>query len=77
MNNDTVIAIIPKNAREEIRVFLTSFQGHDLCGLRVFYDPQDGGEWRPGKSGINVRLQQLPDIIEALQQAHSAATGAE
>jgi hypothetical protein len=66
---DKIIATIPKNATEELRVFLTQYQGHQLVGCRVFYEPREGGDKRPGKSGFNVRVEMLPKIIEALQQA--------
>jgi hypothetical protein len=75
MMTDRIIATIPKNATEEIRIGLTTFNGHRLCMVRVFYDPRDGTDWRPGKSGINVRVEQIPDIIEALTQASEVANG--
>lgn len=73
--SDYVIAAIPKNASEELRISLTEFQGHRLCAVRVYYDPRDGGDMRPGKSGINVRVAMLPDIIEALQAALEQSRG--
>ena len=74
MFDDTVIASIPKNSSEELRVFLSRYQGHDLCGLRVFYEAKDGsGSMLPGKSGVNVRVAMLPAIIEALQEAKAEA----
>jgi hypothetical protein len=70
---DTIIATIPKNAKERIRIALTQFNGYELCAVRVFYDPQNGGDWLPGKSGINFRVEQLPEIIAALQRAAEAS----
>ncbi|KKB12384.1 hypothetical protein VE25_07480 [Devosia geojensis] len=72
---DQIIATIPKNANEELRISLTEYQGHRLCAVRVYYDPRDGGDMRPGKSGVNVRLTMLPEIIEALQEAWKQAGG--
>lgn len=66
---DRIIATIPKNSNEELRVFLTEYQGHRLVGCRVFYEPRDGGNKLPGKSGLNVRVEMLPAIIAALQEA--------
>jgi hypothetical protein len=58
---------IPKNAREEIRISLDEFKGHRLCNLRVWY--QDGDEFRPGKQGLALRLELVPQLIEALQRS--------
>lgn len=68
----TVIATIPKNSKQEIRVSLDHFQGHDLLNMRVWYRT-DQGEMRPGKQGLAVRLAILPDLIHALIQAEQAA----
>lgn len=62
-----MIAAIPKNAREEIRVSVDDFQGHRLCNVRVWY--RDGEELRPGKQGIALRLDLLPQLVTALQGA--------
>lgn len=65
--------IIPKNAREEIRVSVDEFKGHRLVNLRVWFG--DDGEKRPGKQGIAFRLDLLPDIVSALQNAAAGRKG--
>ena len=67
----TDIACIQKNAREELRVSLENFRGHDIANLRVWYCADDG-EMRPGKQGVALRRDLLPDLIEALKQADAA-----
>lgn len=62
-----MIASIPKNAREEIRVSVDDFQGHRLCNVRVWY--REGDDFRPGKQGIALRLDLLPQLVTALQGA--------
>lgn len=62
-----MIAAIPKNAREEIRVSVDDFQGHRLCNVRVWY--REGDDFRPGKQGIALRLDLLPQLVTALQGA--------
>jgi hypothetical protein len=68
-----MIATIPKNSREEIRVSLDAFQGQTLCNVRVWF--LDGAAMRPGKQGIAVKPALLPDLIAALQDAHTRAAG--
>ncbi len=58
---------IAKNAREEIRVSVDEFKGHNLCNLRVWY--LDGSEYRPGKQGIALRLELVPQLIDALRRS--------
>ena len=69
---DQLIASIEKNAREEIRVSLSEFNGHDLANLRVWFQTDDG-DMRPGKAGIAFRLAKLPEVIKALQSAEAEA----
>lgn len=59
--------IIPKNAREEIRVERSEFKGHDLVQMRVWYDPGDGDK-KPGNKGLAVKSDKVPDLIRALSQ---------
>ena len=59
-----------KNAREEFRTERQEFRGHDLLNIRVFYD--DGsGEYLPGKQGIAVRTELVPELMDAIQSATS------
>ncbi len=69
---DQLIASIEKNAREEIRVSLSEFNGYDLANVRVFYRT-DGGDMRPGKAGIAFRVGKLPAIIQALTDLETEA----
>ncbi len=70
-----LIATIPKNGREEIRVALDEFEAGDVMynmfSVQVFYE--DGGEYRPGRNGLNVRVELLPAIVAALRKAETEA----
>ncbi len=70
-----LIATIPKNACQEIRVALDEFEtkdaAYDMVSVRVFYE--DGGEYRPGRTGLNVRVELLPAIVAALREAETEA----
>ena len=69
------IRTIPKNGREEIRVALDEFKAkdttYDMVSVRVFFE--DGGEYRLGRNGLNVRVKFLPAIVAALQEAETEA----
>lgn len=73
---DELIATIPKNKLEEVRVGIDEFKGHDLVSMRVWADPYGGDERVPTKKGLSVRVQLLPDLITALQEAEKEARAA-
>ena len=64
----TDLGTIPKNSREEIRVTLDEYQGHELVSLRVWFESPDG-DMRPSKKGLAFRRELLPQIMEALSGA--------
>ena len=69
---DLTITTIPKNAREELRISLSEFKGYNLVSQRVWYRADDG-DMRPSKAGVVIRIERLPDLIEGLQAAQTAA----
>jgi len=69
MSDDRLIATIKKNSREEIRVTRGDFKGHDVVGVRVWFQDRDTGELRPGKDGLAFRAELVDEIIEALRAA--------
>lgn len=75
MTEPRLIATVPKNAIEEVRVALTEFNGHALIDLRVYadFDGSAGGK-RPTKKGISLARERLPDLIKALQAAQREAS---
>lgn len=69
-----LIAEIPKNSLERIRVSIDEYKGHKLIDCRVHY--QDGqGEWRPTKKGIALNAETILEVIEALQKARQTLEG--
>src|SRR5277367_3462605 len=68
--SDRLIATVRKNAREEIRVTRGDFKGHDIVGLRVWFEDRASGEMRPGKDGLAFRA-------ESRRRDHRGASGCE
>ena len=68
-------AVIPKNSREEVRVCLDEFGGHQLVDVRVYADFNAGPvETRgPTKKGVALAVERLPDLIEGLEAARAEA----
>ena len=72
-NSSKLIATIRKNSKQELRVSLDHFQGHDLINMRVWFEA-DEGDMRPGKQGVSIRTVLLPDLVRALEDAARAAS---
>ena len=67
----TVVATVPKNAREELRVTVGEYQGIPLVDVRVWALPAvPGGEGAATKKGLSLRpdtwRELLPEIAKAL-----------
>jgi len=61
------LAVLRKNSREELRINIDEYRGHRLVNLRVWFEADDG-EMRPGKQGIAIRLDLLPELRAALNR---------
>jgi len=64
---DTIIAKIPKNSREELRVTLGEFKGHNLLHLRAWITESE----TPTKNGFGIQAALIPKLLEALQDAQA------
>ena len=65
---DALVARISKNPTEEVRVSLTSYRGHDLVDIRVFFQDEQG-EWRPTKRGVSLSVDSFAELREAVVKA--------
>ena len=68
------LLIIPRHNREELRVSLDEYQGHQFLSLRQFYDA-GGGDMRPGRKGCTVPLWALEALHDAIGQALRKTSG--
>ncbi len=72
MSNPHLIASIDKNCREELRVELTEFKGHQLIQLRVWAKNGDANSI-PTKSGFGLRVSFIPTLRAVLADAEAKA----
>jgi hypothetical protein len=74
MTGDVRIGEVCKNARERVRVSLTTYDGHDLCDIRVYVQGDIAGVFdRPTRKGVCVRRELLPTLRGLLQNAEREA----
>ena len=69
MSDDLVIKSIEKNSRETIRVSVGTFKSYPLISVRVFAETSNG-EATPTQKGLALRPDLVPQVIEALTEAH-------
>ncbi|ESY02760.1 PC4/YdbC family ssDNA-binding protein [Mesorhizobium sp. LNJC405B00] len=62
-----LVAVVPKNSREKIRISLDMYNGYRVFNARVFYEVEDGSK-RPGK-GIAFKVDKLEAFAEAVAMA--------
>lgn len=60
--------VIPKNSREELRLSIGAYAGHDYADLRLFYRDDDTGEMRPSKKGLTVSPERWTAFREGVDQ---------
>ncbi len=61
-----------RNSRETIRVSLDEFRGRQTIDLRSWWR-DDGGNLRPGRSGLTLAVRHLPALADALAKALATA----
>ena len=50
---------------EDIRVIKQDFKGKSYMSIRKWY--QDNGEWKPGKQGINLKMEEWEEFLDKLE----------
>jgi hypothetical protein len=64
---------IPKNSRESLRLAVDNYKNKVLLSCRLWFEPREGGDLRPGRDGFAIAIERLPEIIAALQHLEAAA----
>jgi hypothetical protein len=72
---DQLIACMDKNSVEAIHVTLCKFKGVNLIDVRTFVNYAGTPDEKPKatKKGISLRLERLPELLEALKAAFDTA----
>ena len=61
-----VIGEVKKNSKEKIIVSTNEYKGHKFVDLRVHYEDETSGDYKPTKKGISLSSKVIPDIIELI-----------
>ena len=63
-----LIGEIQKNQKEKIMVSVNEFKGNKFVDLRVHYEDEVSGEYKPTKKGISLSKKVVPEVIELIMQ---------
>jgi hypothetical protein len=58
--------------RERLRIDIKRWQGRWIFSAWKFWETKEG-EWRPGKHGISVSVERLPQLADAVSDALAKA----
>ena len=64
-----IIGEIQKNQKEKIIVGTNEFKGHKYIDLRVHYEDESSGEYKPTKKGIAINPKILSEVVEMIVKA--------
>ena len=63
--SEVVVHAFKKNRREEVRATLDVFKGVSVANVRIFVGDSEG-EMRATPKGITLRVEQLPELRQAV-----------
>tara|TARA_Y100001963_G_C6587362_1_gene356343 strand:+ start:239 stop:451 length:213 start_codon:yes stop_codon:yes gene_type:complete len=64
-----IIGEIQKNQKEKIIVSTNEYKGHKYVDLRVHYEDETSGEYKPTKKGIAVNPKILDEVVGMMLKA--------
>ena len=64
-----IIGEIQKNQKEKIIVSTNEYKGNKYVDLRVHYEDETSGDYKPTKKGIAVNPKILTQVVEMMLDA--------
>ena len=74
METDRLIHRFQKNPEEEVRLSLREYKDRHYLDLRLWFQPSNGGDYRPTKKGLTLSVEFLPELKKGLDRAGKLAT---
>ena len=64
-----VVAELPRNEREVLRIMLSKYQGRISIDVRAWFRTQQAGELKPSRRGVSLRSTEISDIREGFTES--------
>jgi hypothetical protein len=62
---------VRRSDSERLRVTVSEFRGRSLVDLRIWF-ANESGEWKPGRAGVSLRVDQVAEVVQGLLLAARA-----
>lgn len=72
-SDNTLVATIPKDQREELRIELARYKGNMFAAMRIWARPGLGEKHRPTEKGLTVPMRMLFKLVDALRATQAEA----
>ena len=72
-----VIGEVQKNKREKIIVSINEYQGFKYVDLRIHYEDEVSGDYKPTKKGVALSSKVIPEIVELIVKGAEDLQGIE
>ena len=67
-----IIKEIQKDQKEKIIISTNEYKGHKYVDLRVHFEDERSGDYKPSKKGVALSAKVLPEIMEAVLEGYEA-----
>ena len=58
--------------KEKIIISTNEYKGHKYVDLRVHFEDERSGDYKPSKKGVALSAKVLPEIMEAVLEGYEA-----
>ena len=69
MTTQNTLLIIPKSNTTRVHATIEEYKGKPRFDIRTYY--LAGNEWLPTQKGVSIDIEQVPLLIEALQNVQA------
>ncbi len=64
---ERLVGAFEKNQREQVRAYLTEYEGQPMLDLRVWAELEDG-QWVRTRKGITMSVDRYPELVALVEE---------
>lgn len=68
MEEDRIVYSFQRNPEEEVRFSFHEYKDRQYLDLRLWFQPSDGGPYRPTRKGLTLPVEYLGELQKGLGQ---------
>ena len=74
-SDEPIVGHTFENRDEQITFSVSTYRGRTYYDIRAFWQPTDGGGWRPTKKGLRLNCETLADFRAGLDAIEKLIEG--